>query len=88
MTLPTFYDMTRAAARLSGVAHETPIQTSRQLDDHSHAIVFLKCETFQRVGAFKFRGVYNAVAKRHSSKPVVALSSGNQNRGFGMRLWV
>ncbi len=84
MALPTFHDVERAAARLRGVAHETPIQTSRQLDDHSHATVFLKCENFQRVGAFKFRGAYNAVAHRHSSKPVVALSSGNHAQGIAL----
>ena len=84
MALPTFHDVERAAARLRGVAHETPIQTSRQLDDHSHATVFLKCENFQRVGAFKFRGAYHAVAHRHSSKPVVALSSGNHAQGIAL----
>ena len=69
---------------MKGVAWETPIQTSRRLDDHSQATVFLKCENFQRVGAFKFRGAYNAVAQRHSSKPVVALSSGNHAQGIAL----
>jgi len=46
--------------------------------------VFLKCENFQRVGAFKFRGAYNAVAQRQSSKPVVALSSGNHAQGIAL----
>ena len=84
MALPTFHDVERAAARLKGIARETPIQTSRQLDAHSHATVFLKCENFQRVGAFKFRGAYNAVAHRPSAKPVVALSSGNHAQGIAL----
>ncbi len=84
MALPTFHDVERAAARLMGVARETPVLTSRRLDDHSHATVFLKCENFQRVGAFKFRGAYNAVAHRSSSKPVVTLSSGNHAQGIAL----
>ena len=84
MALPTFHDVERAAARLKGIARETPIQTSRRLDAHSHATVFLKCENFQRVGAFKFRGAYNAVAHRSSAKPVVALSSGNHAQGIAL----
>ena len=84
MALPSFHDVERAAARLKGIARETPIQTSRQLDEHSHATVFLKCENFQRVGAFKFRGAYNAVTQRPSSKPVVALSSGNHAQGVAL----
>lgn len=84
MALPTFHDVERAAARLKGVARETPVQTSRQLDDYSRAAVFLKCENFQRVGAFKFRGAYNAVTQRSSSQPVVALSSGNHAQGIAL----
>ena len=84
MALPTFHDVERAAARLQGIVRETPIQTSRQLDARSHATVFLKCENFQRVGVFKFRGAYNAVAQRSSSKPVVAVSSGNHAQGVAL----
>ena len=84
MALPTFHDVERAAVRLQGIARETPIQTSRQLDARSHATVFLKCENFQRVGVFKFRGAYNAVAHRSSSKPVVAVSSGNHAQGVAL----
>ena len=84
MALPTFEDVQRAAARLRGIVRETPIQTSRQLDARSHATVFLKCENFQRVGVFKFRGAYNAVAHRSSSKPVVAVSSGNHAQGVAL----
>ncbi|MCY3728586.1 MAG: threonine/serine dehydratase [Nitrospira sp.] len=84
MALPDFHDVERAAARLKGIARETPIRTSRQLDARSRATVFLKCENFQRVGAFKFRGAYNAVAQRPSSKLVVALSSGNHAQGVAL----
>lgn len=84
MALATFQDVQRAAVVLRGIAHETPIQTSRQLDEISQATVFLKCENFQRVGAFKFRGAYNAVANLKSDKPVVALSSGNHAQGIAL----
>ena len=55
-------DVERAAARLRGVAHRTPVLTSSTLDDRVGGRVFLKAETFQRMGAFKFRGAYNAVS--------------------------
>ena len=84
MTLPTFQDVQRAASVLQGIAHHTPIHTSHQLNGWSHASVFLKCENFQRVGAFKFRGAYNAVTHVKSDKPVVALSSGNHAQGVAL----
>lgn len=84
MPLPSFQDVQKAAVLLKGVVHNTPIFTSRQLNEHSQASVFLKCENFQRVGAFKFRGAYNAVANLASDKPVVALSSGNHAQGIAL----
>ncbi|MCH7615248.1 MAG: pyridoxal-phosphate dependent enzyme [Nitrospinae bacterium] len=84
MPLPTFQDVQRAAVLLTGIAHNTPIHTSRQLNEISRATVFLKCENFQRVGAFKFRGAYNAVAHLQSDKPVIALSSGNHAQGIAL----
>ena len=84
MTSSTFADVQRAATVLTGVVNHTHVHTSRQLDETAKATVFLKCENFQRVGAFKFRGAYNAVAHRHSSKPVVALSSGNHAQGIAL----
>lgn len=84
MTLPTFRDVQYAAALLQGIANHTPIHTSRQLNTISQASVFLKCENFQHVGAFKFRGAYNAVAHLKSEKPVVALSSGNHAQGIAL----
>jgi len=77
----TYADIRKAAERLKGVAHVTPVFTGRQLDDAARATVFLKCENFQRVGAFKFRGAYHAIVTRPPSeqrRPVVTISSGNQ----------
>ena len=87
MDLVTFEDVQRAAARLQGVAHRTPVLTSTQLDRISGAHVSLKCENFQRVGAFKFRGAYNAVATRLEQGPVsraITLSSGNHAQGLAL----
>ena len=56
-------DVRAAADRLAGVAHRTPVLTSRTLDERVGAQVFLKAENFQRIGAFKFRGAYNAICK-------------------------
>jgi threonine dehydratase len=73
-------DVRRAAARLDGVAHRTPVLTSGTLDQRVGARLFLKSETFQRGGAFKFRGAYNAVsslAVDALERGVCAVSSGN-----------
>lgn len=73
-------DVRAAAARLDGVAHRTPVLTSRTLDAMVGATVLLKAETFQRGGAFKFRGAYNAVsslAPDARERGVCAVSSGN-----------
>ena len=73
-------DVRAAAARLDGVAHRTPVLTSRALDAMVGATVLLKAETFQRGGAFKFRGAYNAVsslAPDARDRGVCAVSSGN-----------
>ena len=61
-SLPTIEDVRSAAARLQGVAHRTPVLTSRSLDLATGASLFLKAECFQRTGSFKFRGAYNAIA--------------------------
>src|SRR5262245_19806512 len=76
----TFADIEAAAARLKGVAHRTPVVTSRTLDELVGARVYLKAENFQRMGAFKFRGGYNAVnvlSDAERARGVVAFSSGN-----------
>ena len=64
MTLAiTFDDVAAAAQRLQGHAHRTPVLTSRTADERTGARVFFKAENFQRMGAFKFRGAFNALAK-------------------------
>ncbi|MEV6837749.1 threo-3-hydroxy-L-aspartate ammonia-lyase [Streptomyces sp. NPDC051133] len=76
----TFDDVRAAAARLAGVAHHTPVLTSRTLNSRVGAQVFIKCENFQRVGAFKIRGAYNAAAQLapgQLAKGIAAYSSGN-----------
>jgi threo-3-hydroxy-L-aspartate ammonia-lyase len=73
-------DVRRAAARLDGVAHRTPVVTSRTLDSRTGARVRLKPENLQRVGAFKVRGAYNAVASLapdERARGVATASSGN-----------
>jgi threo-3-hydroxy-L-aspartate ammonia-lyase len=73
-------DVQRAARRLHGVARRTPVLGSRTLDERTGATVVLKAETFQRGGAFKFRGAYNAVASLDAAvreRGVCAVSSGN-----------
>ena len=73
-------DVRRAAARLDGVAHRTPVVTSRTLDERAGATVRLKAENLQRIGAFKFRGAYNAVASlapAERARGVATASSGN-----------
>ncbi|GBH23203.1 threo-3-hydroxy-L-aspartate ammonia-lyase [Burkholderia vietnamiensis] len=62
-TLPTYDDVAAAAARLQGHAHRTPVMTSSTLDDALGAQVFFKCENLQRLGAFKFRGAFNALSR-------------------------
>ena len=63
LNLPTFADIQAAAQRLAGHAHRTPVLTSRSADEQSKASIFFKCENFQRMGAFKFRGAYNALSQ-------------------------
>jgi len=80
-------DIRAAAARLAGVAHRTPVLTSRTLDERTGAHVFLKAENFQRMGAFKFRGAYNRLAQLSADerrRGVVAFSSGNHAQGVAL----
>lgn len=79
-------DHVRAAAdRIAGVAHRTPVVTSRTIDTLTGAKVLFKCENLQRVGAFKFRGAYNALSRLpSSSKGVIAFSSGNHAQGIAL----
>ena len=84
---PGIDDIRAAAARLAGVAHRTPVLRSRTLDERLGARIALKAEGFQRVGAFKFRGAYNAVATLAEAGPlrgVCAASSGNHAQALAL----
>lgn len=83
----TFADILSAHERLRGVAHRTPVMTSRHLDDRTGASVFLKCENFQRIGAFKFRGAYNAISQLtdvQKKRGVITYSSGNHAQAVAL----
>jgi threonine dehydratase len=86
--LPVSYaDVAAAAERLAGVAHRTPVLTSRTVDARAGAQVFFKCENFQRMGAFKFRGAYNALAQLSEEakrRGVLAYSSGNHAQAIAL----
>lgn len=81
MNLPiTYNNVLEASIRLKGKAIKTPVFTSRTANQHSGASLFFKCENFQHVGAFKFRGAYNAIASlsdEQRQKGVLTFSSGN-----------
>jgi threonine dehydratase len=80
-------DVRAAAGRLRGVAHRTPVLTSHALDEATGARVFLKAENLQRVGAFKFRGAYNAVASltdAERERGVATVSSGNHAQALAL----
>jgi len=83
----SFDDVRSAADRLAGVAHRTPVARSRTLDARVGAAVFLKCENLQRVGAFKFRGAYNAVSRltaEQLARGIAAYSSGNHAQAVAL----
>jgi threo-3-hydroxy-L-aspartate ammonia-lyase len=80
-------DVRAAARRIDGVAHRTPVLTSRALDDATGATVLLKAENLQRVGAFKFRGAYNTVASltdAERARGVATVSSGNHAQALAL----
>jgi len=83
-TLPTSEDVDRAAERLAGVALHTPLISSPTLDALTGGRIFLKAETLQRTGSFKFRGAYNrlsSIPEQARAGGVVAFSSGNHAQG-------
>lgn len=85
--LPTYQDVLDAAERIRGHAHRTPVLTSRTLNGQLGAEVFFKCENYQRMGAFKFRGAFNALARfdeQQRKAGVVAFSSGNHAQGIAL----
>jgi threonine dehydratase len=87
-TVPVTVDDVRdAAAQIKGVAHRTPVLRSRTLDGLVGAEVFVKCENLQRVGAFKFRGAYNAISRlspEQLAKGIAAYSSGNHAQAVAL----
>ena len=87
LRLPTFSDVLTAADRLRGIAHRTPVLTSRTADARTGANLFFKAENLQRGGAFKFRGGYNAIAALDPdarARGVLAYSSGNHAQAIAL----
>ena len=87
LLLPTFQDVVSASERIRGHAIRTPVMTSRTVNKEFDADVFFKCENFQRSGAFKFRGAFNALSKfdEHQRRTgVVAFSSGNHAQAVAL----
>jgi threonine dehydratase len=85
--LPTYADVEAAAARLAGQAHRTPVLRSRTADEMLGAQLFFKCENFQRMGAFKFRGAFNALSRftpQQRERGVLAFSSGNHAQAIAL----
>ncbi|HSV53976.1 MAG TPA: threo-3-hydroxy-L-aspartate ammonia-lyase [Burkholderiaceae bacterium] len=86
-SLPTFDDVAAAAERIKGHAHRTPVLRSRTADELLGAQLFFKCENFQRMGAFKFRGGFNALSRftpAQRKAGVLAFSSGNHAQAIAL----
>jgi threonine dehydratase len=82
-----YSDVEQAAARLEGAAHRTPVLTSTTADARTGAQLFFKCENYQRMGAFKFRGAYNAIARfteAQRAAGVLTFSSGNHAQAIAL----
>ena len=82
-----YSDIEAAAERIRGVAHRTPVLTSRTADQMSGAKLFFKCENYQRMGAFKFRGAYNAISRFSEAQRqagVLTYSSGNHAQAIAL----
>jgi len=87
MIVPKSADVAAAVYRLDGIANRTPVLTSRTLNELANCQVFLKCENFQRVGAFKFRGAYNTISQLDHEQRVAGVithSSGNHAQGVAL----
>jgi len=87
LTLPTYADVEAAAARLAGHAHRTPVLRSRTADAALQATLYFKCENLQRMGAFKFRGAFNALSRFSAEQRragVLAFSSGNHAQAIAL----
>lgn len=82
-----YAEVEKAAARIAGVAHRTPVLTSRTANERAAAQLFFKCENYQRMGAFKFRGAYNAISKLNDEQRragVLTYSSGNHAQAIAL----
>jgi len=87
MTTLTYADIEQAAARIDGIAHRTPVLTSTTANARAGAELFFKCENFQRMGAFKFRGATNAIARFTDAQRragVLTYSSGNHAQAIAL----
>src|ERR1700761_4744472 len=87
LSAPTYADVADAAQRIAGAAHRTPVLTSRTANERTGASVFFKCENFQRMGAFKFRGAYNAISHFDAVQRkagVLTYSSGNHAQAIAL----
>jgi threo-3-hydroxy-L-aspartate ammonia-lyase len=87
LNLPTYDDVVAAAARIDGHAHRTPTLTSRTANEQLGCELFFKCENLQRMGAFKFRGAFNALSQFTPAQRkvgVVAFSSGNHAQAIAL----
>jgi threonine dehydratase len=87
LQLPTHEDVLAAAKRLQGQAHRTPVLRSATADRQLNAELFFKCENFQRMGAFKFRGAFNAISQfdaRQRKAGVLTFSSGNHAQAVAL----
>src|SRR5712664_1066326 len=87
LLLPTFQDVVSASERIRGHAIRTPVMTSRTVNKEFDADVFFKCENFQRAGAFKFRGAYNALSRLSPDerrRGVITFSSGNHAQAIAL----
>ena len=87
LTLPTYDDVAAAAQRLKGHAHRTPVMSSRTMNREIGGEVFFKCENLQRMGAFKFRGAFNALSRfdaQQKKAGVVTFSSGNHAQAIAL----
>ena len=87
MTPLQFSDIQAAATRIAGVAHRTPVLTSRTANSRANAQLFFKCENYQRTGAFKFRGACNALARftdEQNKAGVLTYSSGNHAQAIAL----
>ena len=83
----TFEDVEAASRRIAGAARVTPVMSSGSLDERMRARVFLKCESFQRAGAFKFRGAYNAISRLSEAerrRGILTYSSGNHAQAVAL----